>query len=380
MNKQDRAKWRVLAALLVTSVINCGCGSSGGSVYNEAAYDDAGAYDVADTASYLASGATADAGMYEDAVMDETYTQEMETESGNVEEAAQESGRKLIKTVDLQVETQDYDTLIANLEKQIAALGGYIEYQYQYNGSMYSVYEEKRSASLQIRIPVEKLEEFVLKVGEASNITNKEERVEDVTLQYVDLESHKKALTTEQERLLELLERAETIEDIIAIEQRLSNVRYELESMESQLRTLSNLIEYSTVNLNIQEVERMTVVEEVTIGDRIRNGFGETLYRIGRDVENGFVSFVVNSPYIVIWAVILIIAFILFRMALKKIKRRTERIKHEAAIKEQTLYNERVMPGSTMPGPNMPRSAMPESTVVGAQDGKAERTEPGRPE
>ncbi|MCM1144800.1 MAG: DUF4349 domain-containing protein [Blautia sp.] len=380
MKKENGIRFHALLIVLITAVINCGCGSSGGSVYNEAAYDDAGAYDVADTASYLASGATADAGVYENAVTEETYTQEMETESGNAGEAAQESGRKLIKTVDLQVETQDYDTLIANLEKQITALGGYIEHQYQYNGSMYSVYDEMRSASLQVRIPVGKLEEFVLKVGEASNITNKEERVEDVTLQYVDLESHKKALITEQERLLELLERAETIEDIIAIEQRLSDVRYELESMESQLRTLSNLIEYSTVNLSIQEVERMTVVEEDTIGDRIRNGFGETLYRIGRDVENGFVNFVVNSPYLVIWAVILIIAFILFRMVLKKIKRRTERIKQETAIKEQMLYNGSAMPGSTMPGPAMPRSAMPEPTVPGTQDGKAERTEPERPE
>ena len=92
------------------------------------------------------------------------------------------------------------------------------------------------------RIPAKRLDEFVQRVGEQSNITNKEERVEDVTLQYVDLESRKKALATEQDRLLELLEKAESVEDIISIEARLSDVRYELESMESQLRTLNNQI------------------------------------------------------------------------------------------------------------------------------------------
>ena len=68
-----------------------------------------------------------------------------------------------------------------------------------------------------------------------------------MTLQYVDLESHKKALTTEQDRLIELMEQAETVEDIITIEGRLSEVRYQLESMESQLRTYDNKIDYSTV-------------------------------------------------------------------------------------------------------------------------------------
>ena len=54
--------------------------------------------------------------------------------------------------------------------------------------------------------------------------------MDDVTLRYVDVDSHKKALETEQERLLALLEKAENVEDIITIENRLSDVRYELEN------------------------------------------------------------------------------------------------------------------------------------------------------
>lgn len=55
-----------------------------------------------------------------------------------------------------------------------------------------------------------------------------------MTLEYVDLESHKKTLQAEHERLLQLMEQAESIEDIITIEQRLSNVQYQLESMEAR--------------------------------------------------------------------------------------------------------------------------------------------------
>ena len=225
-------------------------------------------------------------------------------------ENVQQSQRKLIKTVDLNVETESYDTLVAGLESQIAELGGYIEYQYQYNGSGYSNYQETRYANMQVRIPVNRLEEFIVRVGEQSNITNKEERVEDVTLRYVDLESHKNALMTEQERLLDLLTVAETVEDIITIEQRLSDVRYQLESMESQLRTLDNQIDYSTINLSIREVKRLTPTQEKTVWDKIKNGFSESIYNVGHGMMNFFIWFVVNIPYIVIWAVVIFVAYL----------------------------------------------------------------------
>lgn len=236
-------------------------------------------------------------------------------------ESLQQSQRKLIKTVDMDVQTEGYDTLIAGLEKQITELGGYIEYQYQYNGNYYNN-DALRNANLQIRIPSDRLDEFIDKVGEQSNVTNKEVRVEDVTLRYVDLESHKTALLTEQSRLLDLLEVAETVEDIITIEQRLSDVRYQLESMESQLRTLDNQIDYSTINLRIQEVRRVTPTEEKTVWDKIRNGFSGSIYNIGDGLVNFFIWFVVNIPYIVIWAVIIGAVFFIIRAIIKKKRRK----------------------------------------------------------
>ena len=106
-----------------------------------------------------------------------------------------------------------------------------------------------------VRIPAQQLDAFLSSVSEVSNVISRNDSVSDVTLQYVDMESHKKALTAEQDRLLELLEQAESVEDIITIESRLSDVRYQIESMESQLRTLQNQVSYSTVYLDIQEVE-----------------------------------------------------------------------------------------------------------------------------
>ena len=314
------------AVCLVMMSMIAGCGSSGGKYSNSAVTNDmaaavatessadAGGYGVYEVAEqYYAE----DAVEYEESGMTQTQGAELS------EEAAQTLERKLIRTVDLYTETERYDDLLATLETQIASLGGYVEYRYQYNGNVYDTYAySRRNSTLTVRIPSDRLDEFINRVGESSNIVNKEERVEDVTLRYVDLESHRNALATEQERLLELLEQAETVEDLITIESRLSQVRYELESMESQLRTLMNQVSYSTVNLSIQEVQRLSPTEEVTIWGRMRQGLSDSFYNLGMGFQNGFVGFVINLPYIVLWLIVIAILFFVCRLLWRLFKRR----------------------------------------------------------
>ena len=234
-------------------------------------------------------------------------------EAPEVNESAT-SQRKLIKTVELSVETKDYDNLMTSLEKQIEDLGGYIESLGAYNGSYYSG-RTNRSANITARIPADKLDGFVKKIGEEANVVDRNESVEDVTLQYVDLDSHARMYEEEQERLLELLENAETIEDIITIESRLSEVKYQLESMKSQLRTFDNKVTYSTVHIYIDEVKELTPVVEQTAGERIAEGFAESLRDIGEGFKEFFIGFVINIPYIIVWAVIIaIIAFVVIKV------------------------------------------------------------------
>lgn len=220
----------------------------------------------------------------------------------------------------MEVETEEFDTLLSKVEKKVNALGGYIESSYTYNGSSYYG-SRSRDASMTIRIPAEKLDDFLSEVAESSNVISRNDSITDVTLQYVDLESHKKVLLAEQDRLLELMEQVETIEDIIALESRLSEVRYQLESMESQLRTYDNQIDYSTVYLNIDEVERYTPTEEVTTGERIRDGFVDSLKGVGRGISNFAIWFVVNLPYLAVWAVIIICIILVVRLVIRKLEK-----------------------------------------------------------
>ncbi len=317
----NRVSKIILLAVMAAASLNA-CGSS-------AKYSAGGAQAV--TYESANDMAASEKGFYEAAPAEEMaetaeYDEAAASEEGGMdvpEDAL--AGRKLIKNVNLNVETEEFDTLLPHIMQRVNALSGYIEemssysrnetYSSDYRGTKYLRY-----ANLTIRIPKDSLDAFLEEVGEKSNVVSRSESVTDVTLQYVDLESHKKALSTEQDRLLELLGQAENVEDIIAIEGRLSEVRYQIESMESQLRTFDNQIDYSTVYLYIDEVERYSPPAEATVFERIRRGFVDSLWGVGRDAQDCAVWFVINLPYIIVWAVIIIVAALGIRKLIKRIK------------------------------------------------------------
>ncbi len=111
------------------------------------------------------------------------------------------------------METREFETVLSGIQAKVTETGGYTETS-EVNGSSYYG-RGNRSAWLTLRIPADKLDTFVTTVSGLGNVTSKSESVEDITLQYVDTESHKKALETEQDRLLTIMEQAESMDDII---------------------------------------------------------------------------------------------------------------------------------------------------------------------
>lgn len=209
---------------------------------------------------------------------------------------------KIIKNVAMNVETQKFDDLISAIDQQIKSLGGYVESS-KISGQRFYSEDDSRYGDIIARIPKDRLDEFVNTIYKSSNVVHKEESSRNVTLEYINADSHKKTLEIEQERLLAILGKAESLEDILVLESRLSDIRYELQKYETQLRTYDNLVEYSTVTLNIKEVERIVPVSEgkKTVWERISTGFGNTMYHISEGLQNFMVWFVVNLPYLIIW-------------------------------------------------------------------------------
>jgi hypothetical protein len=113
------------------------------------------------------------------------------------------------------------------------------------------------------------------------------------------------------------MEQAETIEDLITIEDKLADVRYQLESMESQIRTYDNQIDYSTVYLDITEVNRTTSKPQTT-WERMISGFGDSLYGVGIGIRDFFVGVVIYLPYIVVWGLIILCIVLIVKKVHKK--------------------------------------------------------------
>lgn len=225
------------------------------------------------------------------------------------------SGRKLIRKVRINAETEDYQAFINALTDRIFELGGYIEdIEASTSGS-------HPNAVVTVRVPADQLSRLTDSVAGLGNITYKHESQQDVTLQYVDTESRIAALRTEQERLLELLDQADNLSEILEIEDRLAYVRYELESYERSLRTLADQVDYATAVIEVTQVTVYTPTQEKGFWENIGTGLLGSLQDLWDFVKNAFSAFVIALPYLLVFLVlpaVLVIVFVKRHLRKKK--------------------------------------------------------------
>ena len=253
------------------------------------------------------------------AVMDAASPEAQESPSlaGSTGTSVLPENRKWIVTVNISAETEDMDTLLDTLSERIAALEGYVEDQRIHLGSSRAE-KRNRYADLTVRIPAKDTDRFLEEVQEASNVISSEQSRDDVTLSYVATESRVKALQAEEARLLELMEQAKNMSDLLEIEARLTDVRYELERNASQLRAYDNKIDYATIYLSIREVQELTPVVELTVWERISQGFTASVTGLWEDLVNFFVWLLTSSPYLLLWTAVILVAV----LTVKRLRKR----------------------------------------------------------
>lgn len=322
-----RRNWLIgISGLLLTAALLAGCGSTSSEKSEAAPATGADSYLYSDDVySYSAAEAPVAA--------EESYNTASAEGTESVGEV--QDNRKLIKNVNMNVETEEFDKLLVNIENKITSLGGYAQYK-DIGGNSYYGDSGNRYASITARIPSNRLEEFVSAVSEQSNVTSKNESVDDVTLQYVDIEAHRDSLRIEMDRLNELLDQAEDLETIIALESRLTEVRYQLESYESQLRSMDNQVEYSTVYLYISEVERLTPQVEKSAWDRMSTGFAESVYNVGKSLQNMAINFVISIPYLFVIAVFIVVIVLVILLIVKGMEK-SQKKKQQKSLTSGTV-------------------------------------------
>lgn len=314
---------RLTAALAASVLLLTGCGAKSDGMAADMEYfamETTAASKPMDSNGYTGGSSkvyydTAEAPM----AMDEAMIEEAESGAAN-----DLSERKIIKTANLEYETKTYDAFMESLTREIETSGGYISNQSARGGGEYS-YNSQRYASLTVRIPADTYDRFMEKAAALGSLTYKSESTEDVTMSYVDTESHIRALETEYAALLQILEKASSLDDVIQLQSRITEVNYQLDTYKAQLRKYDDLIAYCTVHISVSEVYRETKnVEVLTFGERIALALENTFLDIADDAQDFAVDFVASLPYLCIWAVVIVIAVILLRKLWKKLRRKWE--------------------------------------------------------
>lgn len=286
MKKRNSLRWLCVCACFVLILgVMTACGKSNDAAEKEIVLAD-GMSEVG------ASGGKGDALLSE------------QIEGSQTQESQKEDPLKIIRTVRISAETQHFEDAIREIEGAVASLGGYVGSSEVQGANLVQKDRgtiPRRFASYTLRIPAERLDEFLSVAGNAVHITSTQSTAEDVTNDYYDVEARLSVLETERQLLERMLAESTNVANMISVEERLYDVIYEIESYESALRVYDNKVAYSTIVLQLNEVVNLTVTEE-TFGSRVKNALSESWQRFVEGAQDFLILLIYALPVILILA------------------------------------------------------------------------------
>ena len=243
-----------------------------------------------------------------------TLTPEYSMSAGAGESVYQRADAKLIRRCTVEMQTTEFDAAVSALYEMVDAHGGYFENSSVYGGGYYNS-NARRSGEYVVRIPAEHYNAFRAGVGELGYVNFSNESTEDIGEQYYDTQARLKTLRTKQERLQMLLEKAETMEDIITLESALGDVEYEIERYSSTLNRYDGLVNFATFTIHVSEVIRVDekAGEADSLGDRMIDAFTDGLEDLKDGAEDMMVWLSYNVFGIAGWIVVICIAVTVIR-------------------------------------------------------------------
>ncbi len=214
--------------------------------------------------------------------------------------------RYLIKNATVIIETDDARAATDQLTAALAQVNGYVS---GLNETVNAF--GKRTVVMQIRIPSDQFDHSMLQVESLGKVLNKQVTTEDVTEQFVDTDARVRNLKRTEERLLEHLDRAGVLEDVLRVEQELTRTREQIERLEGQLRFLGNRVSYSTINITLQEAARTEpiVPAETYSTGKVFSEAVRSLVGFAQRIWTRVIWIVVWSPVWIVPALILLVMY-----------------------------------------------------------------------
>lgn len=222
---------------------------------------------------------------------------------------------KIITNVFITMETTEFNSAISNLDSLVKKYNGYIEncnistINYGSNGKIY------KDGHYVIRIPQKEVDTFTVEVNKIGNVISQQTSKSDITMQYQDTESRLNVLKIKEERILELLKKAEKIDDVIKLENELSQVIYEKESLTRSLKGMDNQVDYSTASVTITEVDKLSSSEtvETKFGEKILNALNNSIYLLKQTIQRLILLIIYVVPFALIITAIFLVVYKIFK-------------------------------------------------------------------
>ena len=315
---RKHAAFFLIVVFLLALISGCsGAGKDSSSA--DMAYDG-GTYNESSMVSVPNSTLDEEYGEYDEpaAALDATAELSSSTAGANY------GGRKIIRRFEYNITSPNFDEDLAKLKQNAVDVGGYVQNS-SVNGTKPETYNDNgRSAHLSFAIPSDKVDAFVAGVEQVGTVTYRNTSAEDVSDQYIDLESRIEVLRTQLERLKSLLVDSASLEEILALETEISRVTIELEQLTTNLKALASLVDYSTVNVYLDE-ERIAQGPSSTksMGTRISEGFVSVLNGVGVFLENFAVFLLISSPVWLMLGLVALVVILLVRRHNRKKGRKT---------------------------------------------------------
>jgi hypothetical protein len=236
---------------------------------------------------------------------------------------------KIVKTGYISMETEEYDVMVAEIKNKILYYGGYIENSETFTNN-YSYYDKDnqkqvylKNGYLRVRIPQDKFDEAYGFVSESGVVVSERSSEEDMTKYYYDIENNVINLEAQEQRLRELLNRAENITEIMQIENELSRVRSQIDSYKMNLSDIDYRTSMATIYIEVREIASKSKISPVddNLWTRAKESFTESINYLIRSFENAVVFIFGAIPALIIIMVLLVVAGFIAKKMIKRFKK-----------------------------------------------------------
>jgi hypothetical protein len=212
---------------------------------------------------------------------------------------AQMADRSIIRTGEVRLRVQNYGDARSNLTALTEARGGYV-------GESTKEVNERDGASwttgrLVLRIPAENFSATMTAIEGEGDVLHSQTSTQDVTEQVVDLQARLENLRAERERLRALYEQANTTEDVLAVERRLTEVQTEIERTEARLQNIQRRVSYSTITVALAEPRPDRPVPDQWYDTPVVAAFLESIEGVGVALRALVVAGAYAAPYLIVF-------------------------------------------------------------------------------